>query len=247
MDDDATTPHARAGTIIEQIDVLTAIALRTMDLTRPVVEGSVTGCRMMWRNPSRRIVLTSRPARFNSGETDIEIEVRRPGTARRILVEGASWDSCALPRPSDPAGSVVDLLSAVKAGVGTLLTYDKEVEEFEALGMTMAFAEGMGIPDERWTLSTGSPLLGSGRLSSSRERNVSTMRGLLPPVGGVLVSVGEGCAMPIDQEDVHDPRNGSEAPLLCTIDRPGIIVDLSRHDAASRLRALAQHIARSAP
>ncbi len=242
VDDDTTTPQDRTTAIIEQIETLEIIARRTMDLTAPVVDGSMARCVMLWRNPSRRIVLQTMTGLFNSAELDVQLEIRRPGNARRIMIEGASHDSGLLPRPSDPEGSVLRLLSAVKTAAERSIGPGAEEEEIRMLGMILSIAEKEAITDRIWSYTTGSEILGPGRLSTMPERGVSVVHSALPPTGGVDIEPGDACLLSMQAHDPKPVSTSSPAPLLCTIKRTGARIDLDRYGPEARLRALAMHL-----
>lgn len=244
MDDDATTTRERTIAIIEQLETLEIVARRTMQLAKPEIDGSVARCVMLWRVPSHRIILQTRAGLFNSAELDIELEIRRPRNARRIVVEGASHDSGLLPRPSDPEGSVLRLLTAIRSAAERSLEEDPADEATALLGMILAMAEEKAITDQVWTYRTGSEILGPGRLSSMPENSPSILQASLPATGSVHIETGNACMLSMLTDDPKPISPSSPAPLLCTIKRPGSRIDLGHHGTEAKLRALAAHLGR---
>lgn len=246
MTNDPLPPHERTRNVIDQLSSLEEIALRTLELEEPHVVGNIQGCTLTWRSPSRRLVLSMADTPYHTVRRDILLEVRAPGMARTIEVSGVSTDCPVAPRPSDPAGSVRRLLSVLRREADRAAAVDADAEHFRLIGLTLAARERLGLADDVWLVGCGSPLHGSGRLSSAGT-GVSSEREEMSAEDVCVVNAGAGADRPPDAPRQRPGTHGApEAPLLCSFARRSAIIRHDEIDAPVKLRALAAHLGRRA-
>lgn len=246
-DERSASREEQTSRIADRIGELRTIALRTLELAEPITSRIGTTTEWSWREPSRLLTITLSPKPFMKGGRVISIDVRSPGKARTITIDDTDGTALRASMRRDPVEGARRLLDEVRMAVTSSASLDRTAQDHADLGRTLALAERLGVADREWTITHGSILHGPGRIESFDDLGNRTTRGTMPGHGPIRITSRMTAFDDLIEPSGHPNRQPERSPLLCTLARRTEPVRFDQHDAATRLRALADHMRTERP
>jgi hypothetical protein len=248
MTDEPSAPYEEQTTLVaERVGELHAIALRTLELAEPVMWRVRKATEWTWREPSRLLTITLSPEAFTKDGHVVRIDVRAPGRARTISIENTDGADLRAGMRRDPVKGARRLLDEVRMAVTSAAALDQEAQSHAELGRALAIAERLGVDDREWMIAPGSILHGPGTVQSYDDLRNATMRDALPGHGPIRIVPHKDAVDDLAAPTAHPDRQPDRSPVLCTLLRRTERVKFDQHDAATKMRALADHMRAERP